>query len=96
MVETTQVEPRVGMEVTWKSYEEKGPEDQFMQNHLIPLYGKERLKIASIVRLEPRPVVTLERNGQVVKSQWNEKAGTKPGNFEDGPATIGWGWLRPV
>ena len=82
-------EPKVGMKVNWKTTQDGSPDDNFLKEDLVRNYKKEGFEIASITDTASGKVVTLKKDGEIVKRV--EANGTRLHNLE-----LNWSWLRPV
>lgn len=96
------IEPVVGMPVTWIDPSSDPINKRFIETCQIKEYGEEGLSIRSIkdqgkgLHGKNRWLVTLERDGQAIMHQWNQKLGPMPKSFEPSIAQFSWHYLRPL
>ena len=98
------IQPTVGMAVTWIDPESNPVNAPFIREHLIKQYGADGLVIASVSERYANgklrrdgPLVTLARHGTQVMEGWDEKMYGKESDFHKSlELVVSWAWLRPI
>jgi hypothetical protein len=89
MINASVREPKVGMKVNWKTQQEGCPDDMYLQADLIYNYGKREFKIATVTPFAIGKLVTLEKEGQIIKRK--DSSGSRVDDL-----LLSWAWLKPV